>query len=122
MRKGHDYTRMTIVYICHDGDDNILLNKPSQNCCDGQGTQDPDGGGLKFGDTVENTLRKELEEEYCPDVIAYDFLGLRDVHREHNGEKTRRIALDFKVKLDRGCNQVLFWFSLDEQSDICLVV
>jgi hypothetical protein len=33
--------------------------------------------------------------------LGYEFLGYRDVHREHNGKKTHWIALDFKVLVDR---------------------
>jgi len=38
---------------------------------------------------LENT---EIKEEYCTDVLGFDFLGYRDVHREHNGKKTHWIA------------------------------
>lgn len=101
MKKGEDYTGITIVYCCHDGNGNILLNKRSEKCRDEHGTWDPGGGGLEFGDTVENTLKKEIAEEYCTDVLGYEFLGYRDVHRTHNGNKTHWIALDFKVLVDR---------------------
>ena len=101
MKKGEDYTGVTIVYLCHDGKGNILLNKRSVNCRDEHGRWDPRGGGLEFGDTVENTLKKEIAEEYCTDVLDYEFLGYRDVHREHNGKKTHWIGLDFKVLVDR---------------------
>lgn len=101
MKKGEDYTGVTIVYLCHDGKGNVLLNKRSTNCRDEHGAWDCGGGGLDFGDTVENTLRKEIAEEYCTDVLDYEFLGYRDVHRENNGKKTHWIALDFKVKVDR---------------------
>jgi len=101
MKKGEDYTGVTIVYLCHDGNGNILLNKRSNNCRDEHGTWDPGGGGLEFGDTIENTLKKEITEEYCTDVFKYEFLGYRDVHREHNDKKTHWIALDFKVLIDR---------------------
>jgi hypothetical protein len=33
--------------------------------------------------------------------LDYEFLGYRDVHREHNGKKTHWIGLDFKVLIDR---------------------
>lgn len=100
MKKGEDYTGITIIYTCHDGDGNYLLNKRGINCRDEQGSWDFGGGGLEFGDTVENTLRKEIMEEYCTDVISYEFLGYRDVHRENNGKKTHWLALDFKVLVD----------------------
>ena len=101
MKKGEDYTGVGVVYFCHDGKGNVLLNKRSNNCRDEHGTWDLGGGGIEFGDTVENSLRKEIKEEYCTDVINYEFLGFRDVHREHDGKKTHWIALDFKVLVDR---------------------
>ena len=121
MRKGVDYTGVTIVFLCHDGNGNILLSKRSTNCRDEHGTWDPGGGGLNFGDTVEDTLRKEIREEYCTNVLHYEFLGYRDVHRTHNGDTTHWIALDFKVHIDRDSVAIgephkfddLQWFTLD---------
>jgi ADP-ribose pyrophosphatase YjhB (NUDIX family) len=101
MKKGEDYTGVTIVYLCHDGQGNVLLAKRSTNCRDEHGTWDCGGGGLEFLDTVENTLKKEITEEYSTDVLDYEFLGYRDVHRENNGKKTHWIALDFKVLVDK---------------------
>ncbi|MBA3788824.1 NUDIX domain-containing protein [Patescibacteria group bacterium] len=121
MKKGEDYTGVTIVYACHDGKGNFLFNKRGMQCRDEQGTWDQGGGGLEFGDTVEDTLRKEIAEEYCTDVIEYEFLGYRDVHRENNGKKTHWIALDFKVLVDRSKTKngephkfdEIGWFTLD---------
>ena len=100
-QKGVDYTGVSIVYLCHDGKGNVLLGKRGVNARDEQGTWDWGGGGIEFNDTVENTLRKEIKEEYCTDVLDYKFLGYRDVHREIKGKKTHWIALDFKVLVDR---------------------
>jgi ADP-ribose pyrophosphatase YjhB (NUDIX family) len=121
MKKGEDYTGVTIVYACHDGKGNFLLNKRGPACRDEQGMWDPGGGGLEFGDTVENTLRKEIAEEYSTDVLSYEFLGFRDVHREQNGKKTHWIALDFKVLVDPSMVKngephkfdEVAWFTLD---------
>lgn len=63
MKKGVDYTGVTVVYLCHDGEGHILFSKRSENCRDEHHTWDPGGGGLEFGDTVENTLKKEISEE-----------------------------------------------------------
>jgi len=122
MKKGEDFVGVTIVFICHDGKGNILLNKRSKNCRDEHGTWDSGGGGLEFGDTVINTLKKEIKEEYCADVISHEFLGYRDVHREHDGKKTHWIALDFKVLVDRDKVKngephkfdAIEWFTLDK--------
>lgn len=101
MKKGEDYTGITVVYFCHDGKGNFVMSKRNNNCRDEHGCWDPGGGGLEFADTVENTLKKEILEEYCTDVIDFEFLGYRDVHRENNGKKTHWVALDFKVLVDR---------------------
>lgn len=55
------------------------------------------GGALEFGDSVDETLRREIREEYGTDVLDSEFLGFRDVHRSHGGKNTHWIALDFKV-------------------------
>ncbi|MDH4330292.1 MAG: NUDIX domain-containing protein [Candidatus Moranbacteria bacterium] len=55
---------------------------------------------MEFGEKVEDNLRKEIKEEYATDVLEFEFLGYRDVHRTHDGKKTHWIALDFKVLVD----------------------
>jgi 8-oxo-dGTP diphosphatase len=120
MKKGLDYTGITVVYFCHDGEGNFLLSKRSKNCRDEQGRWDQGGGGIEFGDGVIDTLKKEIEEEYCTDILDYEFLGYRDVHREHEDAKTHWISLDFKVFVDRGKVKIgephkfddLQWFTL----------
>lgn len=101
MQKGVDFTGVCVVYFCHDGDGNFVMSKRGTNCRDEQGRWDPGGGGLEYGDTVEATLRKEILEEYGTEVRSFDFLGFRDVHRNHNGTRTHWIALDFKVLVDK---------------------
>jgi ADP-ribose pyrophosphatase YjhB (NUDIX family) len=100
MKKGVDYIGNCAVFACHDGKGNFLLAKRSMQTRDEHGTWDPGGGGIEFGDTAEETLRKEIMEEYCTDVISFEELGWRDVHRVHEGVKTHWIALDFKVLID----------------------
>lgn len=100
MIKGVDYTGISIVFFCHDGKGNYLLSKRGKNCRDEHGRWDPGGGGLDFDDKVEDVLKKEIKEEYCADILKFDFLGFRDVHRVHEGKKTHWVALDFKVLVD----------------------
>lgn len=100
-KKGVDFTGVAVVYFCHDGAGNVLLNKRGVNSRDEQGRWDIGGGGVEFGIPVEENLRNEIREEYMTDVLAYEFLGFRDVHRENAGAKTHWIGLDFKVLVDR---------------------
>jgi 8-oxo-dGTP diphosphatase len=101
------------------------MHKRTNRCRDEHGRWDVGGGGIKFGQTVEENLRREIAEEYCTEVLGYEFLGYRDVHREHDGKKTHWIALDFKVLVDREkvangepdkCEE-LSWFRMDEFPD-----
>ncbi|MEO8066014.1 MAG: NUDIX domain-containing protein [Candidatus Doudnabacteria bacterium] len=100
MKKGVDHIGIAVVYFCHDGKGNVLMAKRSANARDEQGRWDIGGGGVEFGDTVEDTLRKEIKEEYNAEVLSFEFLGFRDVRREHNGQKTHWIGLDYKVLID----------------------
>lgn len=100
MKQGIDYTGITTVFLCHDGKGKYLLSKRSKNCRDEHEKWDCGGGGLDFGTKVEENLVKEIKEEYCADVLSFEFLGYRDVHRVHEGQKTHWIALDFKVLIN----------------------
>jgi len=100
LKKGQDCVGVAVVFLIHDGKGNILLHKRSKEARDERSTWDAGGGGLEFGDTVEETLRREVQEEFCADVIEYEFMGFRDVHRTHEGRPTHWIALDFKVLVD----------------------
>jgi 8-oxo-dGTP diphosphatase len=121
LQKGVDFVGVTVVYFCHDGNGRVLMAKRSKNARDEHGRWDIGGGGLEHGDTIEETLRKEIQEEYCTDVLDYKFLGFRDVHREHEGKKTHWIALDFKVKVEPLKVKIgephkfdeISWFTLD---------
>jgi ADP-ribose pyrophosphatase YjhB (NUDIX family) len=101
MQKGVDFIGVTVIYFCHDGKGNVVFSKRGKNCRDEQGTWDIGGGSMEFGDTVLDTLKKEIKEEYCTDVLDYEFLGYQDVHRVYDGKKTHWIALSFKVLVDR---------------------
>lgn len=101
MKKGEDYTGIVVCYFCHDGEGNVLLSKRSEQCRDEHGRWDPGGGGLEFGHSPEETLYKEILEEYCTDVLEYEFLGSRNLDRTHKGTRTHWVSLDFKVLVDK---------------------
>ncbi len=121
MKKGESYTGVAVVYFCHDGAGKVLMNKRNANCRDEKGRWDIGGGGVEFGVPVEENLRNEIREEYGTEVLNFEFLGFRDVHRENDSKKTHWVALDFKVLVDpsKVINgephkfDEVAWFSLD---------
>ena len=101
LRAGVDCVGVAVVYFCHDGNGSFVMAKRNANTRDEHGRWDIGGGSLELYTTVEDTLRKEIREEYCTDVLDAQFLGHRDVHRMHAGQATHWVALDFAVRVDR---------------------
>lgn len=103
MIKGIDYPGIGVVFFCHDGNGRVVVNKRSRNARDEQGCWDIGGGGVKKGELLEDTLRREIREEYSTDVLECEYLGFREVHRELNDIPTHWIIFDFKVRIDPTC-------------------
>ena len=101
MKQGIDYIGVCVVYFCHDGQGNFVMNKRGENCRDEVGKWDIGGGALELGEKYGDRLKQEIKEEFCTNVLDYEFLGFRDMHRIHQGVKTHWLALDFKVLVDK---------------------
>lgn len=92
--------RTGVSFFCHDGAGKYVISKRSQNARDERGTWENGGGGLKFGEKVEDALRREIKEEYCAVPLAVEFIGYRDILREQGGVQTHWVMFDFKVQVD----------------------
>ena len=121
MQKGDDFIGITVVFICHDGKGNYLMDKRIKNCRDEHGRWEFGGGALEVGDSVEAALRKELKEEYCVEPIEYKFLDYVDIFRNQDGVDTHWLCLAHLVLIDpdKVCNgephkfEELKWCRLD---------
>ena len=101
MKAGEDYTGVSVVYFCHDGNGNFLMQKRGSSCRDEHGNWDIGAGAVDFGVTIEQTLASEIMQEYCTRIIESEFLSYRDVCRQNERTLTHWIALDFKVLVDK---------------------
>lgn len=120
-RKGFDFVGVTVSYFCHDGAGNYVLSKRGKNCRDEHGAWDFGGGGVEVGDSLEETLRKEIKEEYCATIKKFEFLGHRESFRTIEGKPSQWVHFHYLVELDR--NEVkngephkfdeVAWFRLD---------
>ena len=100
MKQGVDYIGVTCVFYCHDGEGNLLLHKRSNKCRDEKGRWDCGGGAMKFGETFEQTVRREIKEEYCTEIKKLRLVGVSNVLRKHSGKLTHWIAVLFAVQLN----------------------
>lgn len=100
MEKGLECIGVGVIFFCHDGTGKFLMGLRSTKARDEQDKWDIGGGAIEWGDDVIETLKREVKEEYCCDVLEYEFLGYRDVKRTVNGKPSHWIALDYKVRID----------------------
>ncbi len=78
------------------------MAKRTNKTRDEHGKWELGGGGVNFKESVTQTLKREIKEEYCTNVKKIEFLGYRDIHRIDEKKRTTHwIGLDFKVLVDR---------------------
>ncbi|SRR6266550_372919 len=120
--KGISFVGVATAYFCHDGKGNIFMAKRSKKARDEPGTWENGAGGLKWGFTLEDNVRREVQEEYNAVPKAIDFLGHREVFRHMlHGQPTHWLSMDFLVLVDRDQVKInepeMFddsgWFTLD---------
>lgn len=90
-------------------------------CRDEKGCWDCGGGAIKHGETIEEAVTREVQEEYGVVPLQIEPLGYSDVLRELEQEKSHWIAFRFKVLVERSKvvnnepekHESLDWFTMD---------
>lgn len=101
MQKGVDFTGISVITICHDGNARYLLEYRSNKCRDEHFTWSPVGsGGLKRGERLEDAVKREVKEECGAEAFDIECIGYREVFRQHDSKETHWIAFDFRAKVD----------------------
>lgn len=101
LRRGIDHIGVSAAALVHDGKGHLLLQKRGQQARDERGRWDICGGAIEFGDTIEETIRKELMEELCVEPLDMEFLTAYDAHRVNDeGVKTHWVAIIYAVKVE----------------------
>ncbi len=114
--------RIGVTLLCHDGNGKYLFHWRSKGARDEHDRWDFGGGGVKFGETIVETLCRELKEEYGTEPISFQALGWRDVFRVIDNKDTHWIQFDFRVHIDPSTaivgephkNDGLRWFTKEE--------
>jgi 8-oxo-dGTP diphosphatase len=122
--KGTSFVGVGTVFFCHDGKGKFLMSKRSKNTRDEQGRWEVAGGGLKWGVTAEDNIKREVKEEFGANAKSIDFMGYRDVFRKlEDGTPTHWLMLDYAVEVDPAqvkrnepdMADEIGWFTLDNQ-------
>ncbi|MFA6004950.1 MAG: NUDIX domain-containing protein [Patescibacteria group bacterium] len=122
MKIGIDYIGVSTPFYCNDGNGNFVLHKRSKNCRDEHGAWDPGSGQLEFGQTLEESVLREVEEEYGCKGKIQEQLPAHSILRVHDGKKTHWVAVPFFVLVNAKevrLNETekadeLKWFRLDD--------
>ena len=64
LRPGIDYIGITTPFYCNDGNGNFLVHKRSKHARDERGVWDFGGGQLDFGQQVDDSVLREVSEEW----------------------------------------------------------
>ena len=100
-RRGIDFIGVTCSFVCHDGRGNFLLHKRSKNCRDEQGRWDNGGGAHEFGSTLEETVTREIKEEYGTQPFNLKFIKTYDAHRKlADGTSTHWVSVVYAAQVD----------------------
>jgi len=123
MKPGFDYTGIFAVFLCHDGQGKFLMAKRGTRARDEQGMWEFGGGGIEFGESPEEAVRRELMEEYnCRTIHNITALQPFSLVREQNDQQTHWIGFPFAIQIDPSevhinepeCVDSIGWFALDE--------
>jgi len=88
LKRGVDFIGVGCVFFCHDGKGNVLLHKRSDKCRDEHGKWDSGAGAVEHGETFEETIRREVLEEYLAESLDVKYVSTRTLIREHEGKTT----------------------------------
>ena len=101
LKKGVDYTGIVITSYAWDGAGKFFVTQRSEKCRDEHGVWECPGGGLKFAESPEDCLRREIREEVGAETVEImELLGVNSFVRENDGKKTHWIRFSYICKVD----------------------
>jgi len=120
MQKGVDYIGVGVGAVIINNDGKIFLSKRGRNVRNESGTWEFPGGGVEFGEKIEDTIQREMKEEYGIDIEIVELIGVNN--HLIPLEKQHWVSPCFLCKLKSGRPEILEpdkcdeigWFDLDE--------
>ena len=128
MKKGVDYIGVGVGAVIVNKKGEIFLAKRGKKARNEIGKWECPGGGMKFGDTFENTIIREMKEEFDIDIEVTE--ALEPFNHLIPDEKQHWVALAFICKIKKGIPKILepdkcvkiSWFTLTEMAKMDLTI
>ncbi len=120
MKKGVDYIGVGVGAVIFDRDGKVFLAKRGKQARNEKGRWECPGGAVEFGETLKQTLVREVKEEIGIEIEILELLGVSDEIIPE--EKQHWISPSFICIVKSGtpticepekCDQI-GWFSLEE--------
>ncbi len=105
MQKGLEYIGVGSGAIIQNAEGKYFLSKRGKKAKNERGTWEFPGGGVEFGDTMEQTIIREFKEEYGADIEVIQLFDAYD-HLIPD-EKQHWIAISFICEIVNGTPQIL---------------
>lgn len=128
MKRGIDYIGVGVGAVIFNKEGKIFLAKRGKKARNETGKWEFPGGGLEFGESFENTIIREMKEEFGIDIEVIDQLAT--FNHLIPDEKQHWVALAFICKIKSGTPKILEpekcteigWFSIDEMKKMPLTI
>lgn len=128
MKRGTDYIGVGIGAVIFDKEGNIFLAKRGKKARNEIGKWGCPGGTLEFGESFENTLIREMKEEFDIDIEVLDQLA--PFNHVIPQEKQHWVALAFICRIKKGTPKILEpekceeigWFTIEEMKRMPLAI
>lgn len=124
--KGVHYIGVGVGAVISNDEGKLFLSKRGQKARNEKGTWEFPGGGLEFGDNFEETLIREMKEEFGIDIEVDS--QLEAYNHLIPAENQHWVAIAFMCKIKSGTPKILEpekceaigWFSTDEVKSLPL--
>ncbi len=128
MKKGIDYIGVGVGAVIVSKDKRIFANLRGRESRNEKGKWEFPGGAVEFGDTLEETIRREMKEEFGIDIEVIDLLGVNNHIIPE--EKQHWVSPCFVCRIKSGEPRILEphksdaigWFTLEEISELPITV
>ncbi len=100
MKKGSDYIGVGCGALIVNDKNEVLLLKRTGKSRNEAGFWSKPGGGVEFGEKVEDAVKREILEELGVEITLTDFLGYTNHIIE--SEKQHWIAFNYLAKITKG--------------------